>query len=179
MCSDFILSILILQYKVWDLFQIRFWLSHFPTALHLLLEIVGHIIHIIQRRVRHHKTKVCWLEHFACQTWSYSSQRMLSKAKSDFYTYLISIGKGKTRTLFSNVNNILMPPDSYMAWNAHTKHCFTFTCMHLADAFIQSDLQCVQAIHFFICMCVPWELNLQPFAVLTQCSTTEPQEHIL
>ncbi len=46
--------------------------------------------------------------------------------------------------------------------------------MHLADAFIQSDLQ---AIHFFISMCVPWELNPQPFALLTQCSTTEPQEH--
>ncbi len=29
------------------------------------------------------------------------------------------------------------------------------------------------------CMCVPWELNLQPFALLTQCSTTEPQEHFL
>ncbi len=26
-------------------------------------------------------------------------------------------------------------------------------------------------------MCVPRELNPQPFALLTQCSTTEPQEH--
>ncbi len=26
----------------------------------------------------------------------------------------------------------------------------TFTLMHLADAFIQSDLQCIQAIHFFL-----------------------------
>ncbi len=25
-------------------------------------------------------------------------------------------------------------------------------------------------------MCVPWELNPQPFVLLTQCSTTEPQE---
>ncbi len=25
----------------------------------------------------------------------------------------------------------------------------TFTFMHLADTFIQSDLQCIQAIHFF------------------------------
>ncbi len=49
--------------------------------------------------------------------------------------------------------------------------------MHLADAFIQSDLQCIQAIHCFISMCVPWELNPQPFALLTQCSTTEPQKH--
>ncbi len=30
---------------------------------------------------------------------------------------------------------------------------------------------------FFITMCVPWESNPQPFALLTQCSTTEPQEH--
>ncbi len=52
----------------------------------------------------------------------------------------------------------------------------TFTFMHLADAFIESDLQCIQAIHFFS-ICVPWELNPQPFALLTQCSTTEPQEH--
>ncbi len=44
----------------------------------------------------------------------------------------------------------------------------TFACMHLADAFIQSDLQCI-----FVSMCVPWELNPQPFALLTQYSTTE------
>ncbi len=27
-----------------------------------------------------------------------------------------------------------------------------FTSMHLADAFIQSDLQCIQSIHFSICV---------------------------
>ncbi len=32
-------------------------------------------------------------------------------------------------------------------------------------------------LYIFFCMCVPWELNPQPFALLTQCSTTEPQEH--
>ncbi len=30
---------------------------------------------------------------------------------------------------------------------------------------------------YFVNMCIPWELNPQPFALLTQCSTTEPQEH--
>ncbi len=30
---------------------------------------------------------------------------------------------------------------------------------------------------FIVSMCVPWELNPRPFALLTQCSTTEPQEH--
>ncbi len=29
----------------------------------------------------------------------------------------------------------------------------------------------------FISTCVPWELNPQPFALLTQFSTTEPEEH--
>ncbi len=52
--------------------------------------------------------------------------------------------------------------------------CKWFTFMHLVDAFIQSDLHYIQAIR----MCVPWELNPQPFALLTQCSTTKPQEHI-
>ncbi len=30
--------------------------------------------------------------------------------------------------------------------------------MHLADTFMQSDLQCIQAIHV-LSVCVPWELN--------------------
>ncbi len=30
---------------------------------------------------------------------------------------------------------------------------------------------------FIVSMCVPWELNPQPFVLLTQCSTTELQEH--
>ncbi len=57
---------------------------------------------------------------------------------------------------------------------------FTFTFMHLADAFIQSDLQCI--IHgytfFYQYVC---SLGIEPttFALLTQCSTTEPQEHDL
>ncbi len=29
---------------------------------------------------------------------------------------------------------------------------------------------------FFISMCAPWKLNPQPFALLMQCSTTEPQD---
>ncbi len=50
--------------------------------------------------------------------------------------------------------------------------------MHLADAFIQSDLQCIQVIHLYCqYMC---SLGIEPttFALLTQCSTTEPQEHM-
>ncbi len=55
---------------------------------------------------------------------------------------------------------------------AHSLH-FTYT-------FIQSDLFRLYIIYFIIFyqyVCVPWELNPWPFALLTQCSTTEPQEH--
>ncbi len=46
----------------------------------------------------------------------------------------------------------------------------TFTFMHLADAFIQTDLQCIQAIHLY-CQYV-CSLGIEPttFALLTQCS---------
>ncbi len=49
--------------------------------------------------------------------------------------------------------------------------------MHLADAFIQSDLQLHSGYTFFISMYNPWELNSKPFALLTQCSTTEPHRN--
>ncbi len=51
--------------------------------------------------------------------------------------------------------------------------------MHLADAFIQSDLQCIQAVHLY-CQYV-CSLGIEPttFALLTQCSTTESQEHYI
>ncbi len=55
------------------------------------------------------------------------------------------------------------------------KFTFTFTFMHLADAFIQSDLQCIQVIHVFISTCGPWESNPQPFALLTQATGTQEQ----
>ncbi len=60
-------------------------------------------------------------------------------------------------------------------------HCITYfnisTFMHLADAFIQSDLLYIQAIYFY--QYVFSGMNPQPFAPLTQCSTTEPQEQVI
>ncbi len=53
---------------------------------------------------------------------------------------------------------------------------FTFTFMHLADAFIQSDLQLHSGYTFFlISTCVPWESNPQPFAQPDAMFSTEPQ----
>ncbi len=47
--------------------------------------------------------------------------------------------------------------------------------MHLADAFIQSDLH--SGYTFFYQYMCSLGIEPQPFALLTQCSTTEPQEH--
>ncbi len=50
--------------------------------------------------------------------------------------------------------------------------------MYLADAFIQSDLHAFRLYIFSQYMC---SLGIEPttFALLTQCSNTEPQEHYL
>ncbi len=51
--------------------------------------------------------------------------------------------------------------------------------MHLADAFIQSDFK-IQVIHLLsVCQYV-CSLGIEPttFVLLTECSTTEPQEHL-
>ncbi len=49
--------------------------------------------------------------------------------------------------------------------------------MPLADAFIQSDLP-VRLGYTFLCQYVCFlGFELTTFALLTQCSTTEPQEH--
>ncbi len=41
-------------------------------------------------------------------------------------------------------------PREVIELNVQATVLHTFTFMHLADAFIQSDLQCIQAIHIFI-----------------------------
>ncbi len=49
--------------------------------------------------------------------------------------------------------------------------------MYLADAFIQIDLH--SGYTYFCQYVCSLELNPQCFALLTQCSTTEPQEHTI
>ncbi len=89
------------------------------------------------------------------------------------YDYRGKLSINKELFICDSLNNTMLWPQK----NSTIVQCL-FTFMHLADAFIQSDLKCIQDIIFFISMCVPWELNPQPFALLTQCSTTEPQEHL-
>ncbi len=54
----------------------------------------------------------------------------------------------------------------------------SFTFIHLADAFIQSNLQCIRAIRLLSVSVFRgnWTHNLCANFLLTQCSTTEPQE---
>ncbi len=70
-------------------------------------------------------------------------------------------------TLFYTPN-----PTQYLNLTTTLLTINTFTFMHLADAFIQSNLQYIQVIIFF-CQYV-CSLGIKPtsFALLTQCSTT-------
>ncbi len=46
-----------------------------------------------------------------------------------------------------------------VADQSRVNHIRSFTFMHLADAFIQSDLQCIQVIHFCQYLC---SLGIEP-----------------
>ncbi len=62
----------------------------------------------------------------------------------------------------------------------HTQRTYTYYIYIYAFSrrFYPKRLTVHSGYTCFISMCVPWKLNPQPFALLTQCSTTEPQEHI-
>ncbi len=62
--------------------------------------------------------------------------------------------------------------DLYVHFISPLVCCISF--MHLADAFIQSDLQCIQAIHFF-CQYV-CSLGIEP-TTFCAADSTVPQEH--
>ncbi len=70
------------------------------------------------------------------------------------------------------VGVILSTRDCYIELSRHPVAIIVSQIIHLAYTFIQSDL--FRLYIFLISMCVHWELNPQPFALLTQCSTTEP-----
>ncbi len=59
----------------------------------------------------------------------------------------------------------------------HVVFTFAFAFMHLADAFIQSDLQCIQAIHLVLSVYVFHQTH-NLCAANTMPLTTEPQEHL-
>ncbi len=72
---------------------------------------------------------------------------------------------------------------SYLFWNwiIQRRSTFTFTFMHSADAFIQSDLQCIQAIQLYICHQYMCSLGIKPthfVLMLMQSSTTGTLSHL-
>ncbi len=73
----------------------------------------------------------------------------------------------------SSINNKLIQEYLITYILGGTTVYITFTFMHLADAFIQSNLQCIQVIHLY-CQHV-CSLGIEPttFVLLMQCSTTE------
>ncbi len=56
-------------------------------------------------------------------------------------------------------------------------HCLHFNTLLSKATYSAFRLYIIYFIIFYQYVCVPWELNPWPFALLTQCSTTEPQEH--
>ncbi len=52
-----------------------------------------------------------------------------------------------------------------------------FTHFTFSRRFYPKRLTIAVRLYIFISMCVPWESNPQPFALLTQCSTTEPHRN--
>ncbi len=135
-----------------------------------------------------------------CRTSSKSSfwkagRRFIIRSTGSDYIHLWSICSHSTANEVLQSSDLSKKSSLFWMWNRigpqheadlnpcskenNVCFCNILTFTHLADTFIQSDLQCIQAIHFFVSMCVPWELNPQPFALLTQWSTTEPQERML
>ncbi len=92
----------------------------------------------------------------------------------DFMTTHRKINLGTCNTQYNSCKNGI--PITYNS-DSETK-IFVFSDLHLADDFIQSDLQLQSGYTFLISMCVPRESNPQPFALLTEYSTTEPHRNI-
>ncbi len=67
----------------------------------------------------------------------------------------------------------------YSAYTAYKSIQLFVKCLNIyifSRRFYPKRLTMHSGYTFCISMCVSWESNPQPFALLTQCSTTEPQE---
>ncbi len=84
--------------------------------------------------------------------------------------------KGATKQFLKNAfgHSVGPNPKTYLL---SSKGCLVIYIYEFSRRFYPKRIQAIYI--YFISMCVPWELNPQPFALLTQCSTTEPQEHMI
>ncbi len=81
-----------------------------------------------------------------------------------------SDGTHSLQSIYWRANDTMQWYSSTMAWRRVNsqqififKWTITFTFMHFTDAFIQSDLQCIQVIHYMLSLCVfpgNWTHNL-------------------
>ncbi len=115
-----------------------------------------------------HLIKLCKWIHVKSNThtWHINSRLgntsyiMLNWLKSSYklITYLCILSWDRSTVQYSNVNK---------KWH------ITFS-----RRFYPKRLTIAVRLYIFISMCFPWESNPQPFALLTQCSTTEPHRNI-
>ncbi len=97
-------------------------------------------------------------------------------------TIVNELGLGQT---WVNSDSTLPQPAAstwMMRWQPQYNGTSTLAILHLhftfyIYAFYPKRLTIAFRLYIFISMCVPWESNPQPFALLTQCSTTEPHRN--
>ncbi len=78
-----------------------------------------------------------------------------------FFAVTVQASKQPTTVIADIIKQTFSKREQISSSTQHEWPVPKFTFMHLVDTFIQSDLQCIQAIHFFVSMCVPWESNPQ------------------
>ncbi len=64
-----------------------------------------------------------------------------------------------------------------MSFICHIRNYIYIYMYAFSRRFYPKRLTIAFRLYIFISTCVPWELNPQPFAQLTQCSTTEPHRN--
>ncbi len=96
-----------------------------------------------------------------------SYRQALKDARTEHIRKLIDNNQNNPRFLFSTVARLT---NKHMSPNLNT---FTFTFMHLADAFIQSDLHCIQVTVSTVYQLL-LSLGIEPMilALLAPCSTS-------
>ncbi len=120
---------------------------------------------------------------------------MIIWSSTDFEMALLHcmVRQGSVRFTFGGVSTVykyLVPgkPGNFFSSTSVEKSTKEITCVlskrlpsHSTDSnhntFIRRFYS--KRLTFLISMCVPWESNPQPFALLTQCSTTEPHRNIM
>ncbi len=71
---------------------------------------------------------------------------------------------------------LLQYTHTHTHYTIHALHTTLYIYIYAFSRHFYPKRLTVHSGYTFVSMCVPWELNPWPFALLTQCSTAEPQE---